>query len=429
MDTIRDKQLLERLWASGEAPWKVWGQPCSRKPQPSKNGTNGKHPNTPLVGSNGIANSTKTQVIPVDEPNPKDDPTRSSERSQVDRRQFWRDRRVFVTGGTGLVGSWLVRRLLELEADVVCLVRDWTPHSALVRNGLVSQVTQVRGSIEDQTLMERALNEYEIDSVFHLAAQTIVGTANRNPVSTFKSNIEGTWALLEACRRSPTVKQIVLASSDKAYGTQVKLPYDENTPLEGRHPYDVSKSCADLIAQSYATTYGLPVVVTRCGNFFGGGDLNWNRIVPGTVRSVIRDERPIIRSNGQFVRDYFYVEDGVEAYLMLAEQLSNRPELVGQCFNFSNERPVTVVEIVEQILEAMNSTELQPRILNQASNEIPEQFLCADKARDMLGWQPLWSLEEGLSQTVDWYRDFFVTGDSTCTAGLRVVGGNMSSHG
>ncbi|MEZ6050270.1 MAG: glucose-1-phosphate cytidylyltransferase [Planctomycetaceae bacterium] len=429
MDTIRDKQLLERLWASGEAPWKVWGQPHSGKTQPSRNGVNAKHPIAPNGSSNGVEHPAATQEKAVDGPNSTDVRTAISQPSQVDRRHFWRDRRVFVTGGTGLVGSWLVRRLLELEADVVCLVRDWTPHSALVRNGLISQVTQVRGSIEDQDLMERALNEYEIDSVFHLAAQTIVGTANRNPVSTFKSNIEGTWALLEACRRSPTVKHIVLASSDKAYGTQVKLPYDENTPLEGRHPYDVSKSCADLIAQSYATTYGLPVVVTRCGNFFGGGDLNWNRIVPGTVRSVIRDERPIIRSNGQFVRDYFYVEDGVEAYLMLAEQLSNRPELVGQCFNFSNERPVTVVEIVEQILEAMNSTELQPRILNQASNEIPEQFLCADKARDMLGWQPLWSLEEGLSQTVDWYRDFFVTGDSTCTAGLRVVGGNMSSHG
>ncbi len=412
MDTIRDNQLLERLWANGEAPWKVWDQCLSQAG--SSNDRNGHHSPVVPQNSSGTDEAMPPRVISLHTPQATVKPTTAGHASLVDRDHFWRDRRVFVTGGTGLVGSWLVRRLLELETDVVCLVRDWTPHSALVRNGQISRVTQVRGCIEDQALMERTLNEYEIDSVFHLAAQTIVGTANRNPVSTFKSNIEGTWALLESCRRSPTVKQIVLASSDKAYGTQLHLPYDERTPLEGRHPYDVSKSCADLIAQSYATTYGLPVAITRCGNFFGGGDLNWNRIVPGTIRSVIRDECPVIRSNGKFVRDYFYVEDGVEAYLMLAEQLAHRPELIGQGFNFSNEQPVTVVEIVKHVLDAMNSTELQPTVLDQASNEIPEQYLSAEKARDVLGWRPLWTLEEGLTRTVDWYRQFFVTGEQPC---------------
>ncbi len=230
---------------------------------------------------------------------------------------FWQDRPTFVTGATGLVGGWLVRRLVESGADVVCLLRDWVPQSELVRAGAIEKVKVVRGDVRDQALMERALGEYEIDTVIHLAAQTIVGIANRNPVSTFEANIAGTWSLLEACRRSPVVKQIVLASSDKAYGDHEKLPYDEETPLQGRHPYDVSKSCADLIAQSYSVTYGLPVVTTRCGNFYGGGDLNWNRIVPGTIRSVLRGKPPVIRSDGQFVRDYFYVEDGAAAYTLV----------------------------------------------------------------------------------------------------------------
>ena len=235
---------------------------------------------------------------------------------------FWRDRPVLVTGATGLVGGWLVRRLVEARADVVCLVRDQVPTSELYRSHLVDRVRVVAGDLCDQALLERALGEYEIDTVFHLAAQTIVTIANRNPVSTFESNIRGTWTLLEAARRSPRVRQIVVASSDKAYGDQEILPYDENTPLQGRHPYDVSKSCADLIAHTYAHTYGLPVGITRCGNFFGGGDLNWNRIVPGTIRSILRGERPVIRSDGLFVRDYFYVEDGAHAYLTLAEALA-----------------------------------------------------------------------------------------------------------
>ncbi len=319
---------------------------------------------------------------------------------------FWLDRPTLVTGATGLIGPWVVRRLLDAGAEVVCLVRDWVPRSELVRSGLWDEVTVVRGEITDQALLERVLGEYEVDTVIHLAAQTIVGIANRNPISTFESNIKGTWVLLEACRRSPRVRQVVLASSDKAYGDQKVLPYTEDAPLEGRHPYDVSKSCADLIAQAYAATYDLPVAITRCGNFYGGGDLNWNRIVPGTIRSIVRGQRPVIRSDGRFVRDYFYVEDGAAAYLLLAEKLAQRPELRGQAFNFSNENQVEVIDLVEMILELMGS-DLKPVVLNEAANEIRSQYLSAAKARRELDWRPLYSLEEGLKLTIEWYRDYF----------------------
>lgn len=318
---------------------------------------------------------------------------------------FWLDRPTLVTGATGLVGGWLVRRLVEAGADVVCLVRDWVPQSNVLQAPWVDRVRIVRGDICDQGTVERVLGEYEVDTVMHLAAQAIVGVANRNPVSTFESNIAGTWSVLEACRRSPRVKQIVTASSDKAYGDCTALPYTEATPLAGEHPYDVSKSCADLIARTYAVTYGLPVAITRCGNFYGGGDLNWNRIVPGTIRSVMRGQEPEIRSDGLYVRDYFYVEDGAAAYMTLAEQLSARPELRGEAFNFSNELQLTVLELVEAILEQMDS-HLRPRILNEAANEIRHQYLSAAKAREILAWQPLFSLETGLQQTIRWYRAF-----------------------
>jgi CDP-glucose 4,6-dehydratase len=318
---------------------------------------------------------------------------------------FWRDQPVLVTGATGLVGGWLVRRLLGAGAHVVCLVRDWVPQSELVRSGLLERVTVVRGDVRDQALLERALGEHEAATVFHLAAQTIVGIANRNPVSTFETNVQGTWALLEACRRSPAVRQVVVASSDKAYGDQEHLPYDEETPLQGRHPYDVSKSCADLIAHTYAVTYGLPVAVTRCGNFYGGGDLNWNRIVPGTIRSVLRGQRPVIRSDGQFVRDYFYVEDGAAAYMLLAERLHHDRALGGEAFNFSNEVQVTVLDLVERVLRLMGS-DLRPEVRNEASNEIRHQYLSAAKARRQLGWAPLFDLDAGLRKTIGWYKEF-----------------------
>jgi CDP-glucose 4,6-dehydratase len=321
---------------------------------------------------------------------------------------FWRDRNVLVTGATGLLGPWLVRELLGKEAHVVALVRDWVPGSELVRAGWLEKIDVVRGELEDLAVLERALNEYEIETVFHLAAQTIVGTANRNPVSTFESNIKGTWNVLEACRRSPTVKRIVVASSDKAYGDQPNLPYDEKTPLEGRHPYDVSKSCADLICRAYFETYKLPVCVTRCGNFYGGGDLNFSRIVPGTIRSVLRGEKPIIRSDGTYIRDYFFVEDGALAYMHLAEKMDD-PKVLGEAFNFSNELQIPALEMVKKVLAVMGREDLEPVILNEAKGEIVHQYLSAKKARELLGWKPAFTLEEGLRRTASWYRDYFKT--------------------
>lgn len=325
---------------------------------------------------------------------------------------FWRDRPVFVTGGTGLVGGWLVLSLADAGADVTCLIRDWVPQSLLIRSGLVDRVKYVRGDVCDQAVVERVLGEHEAKTVFHLAAQTIVGIANRNPVSTFQANIQGTWTLLEACRRSPTVDSIVLASSDKAYGSQQRLPYDEETPLQGSHPYDVSKSCADLLAHTYANTYRTPVAITRCGNFYGGGDLNWNRIVPGTIRSILRGDRPVIRSDGRFIRDYFYVEDGATAYMTLAEALVLQPDLAGAAFNFSNELQVSVLDLVRRILHLMQS-ELEPDVRNEASHEILHQYLSASKARRVLGWSPRFDLDEGLQRTIGWYREFLSDGGNT----------------
>lgn len=318
---------------------------------------------------------------------------------------FWRDRKVFVTGCTGLLGSWLTDSLVRRGAEVVGLVRDLVPASNLKSLSCWEKIDVVRGDLADYALLERALNEYEVDAVFHLAAQTIVGTANRCPISTFESNIKGTWNLLEACRRVATVKRVVVASSDKAYGSHEKLPYDETAPLMGEHPYDVSKSCADLIARSYHLTYGLPVSVTRCGNLFGGGDLNWNRIVPGTIRSVLRGEPPVIRSDGTYIRDYFYVKDAVAAYLLLAERIPGEG-VSGEAFNFSNEIQVTVLELTRIILRLMGS-ELEPTVLGEAAGEIRHQYLKAAKAREILGWQPLFELEKALAETIAWYRDFF----------------------
>ncbi len=318
---------------------------------------------------------------------------------------FWKDRNVFITGCTGLLGSWLTKSLVERNANVVGLIRDSIPRSELNSIGFNKKINIVHGSVEDYLLLERVLNEYEIDTVFHLAAQTIVTIANRNPLSTFETNIKGTWSILEACRRTSTIKRIVVASSDKAYGDQVRLPYDETTPLEGKHPYDVSKSCADLICRTYYETYGLPVCVTRCGNFYGGGDLNFNRIIPGTIRSILNGQEPVIRSDGRSIRDYFYIEDGVEAYMMLAEKMDDI-KLCGEAFNFSNEQKISVLEIVNHIIKAMNSDQ-KPLVLNQASNEILNQYLSSEKARKMLSWKSHYTLEEGLDRTIRWYKNYF----------------------
>ena len=318
---------------------------------------------------------------------------------------FWGDRSVLVTGGTGLLGSWLTEALVERGARVVCLVRDWVPQSRLVTAGLTAKIATVYGAIEDITVLERTLSEYEVDTVFHLAAQTIVGVANRDPLGTFEANIKGTWNVLEACRRVGQVSRIILASSDKAYGDCEVLPYDETTPLRGEHPYDVSKSCGDLIGRSYAVSYDLPVCITRCGNFYGGGDLNFNRLIPDTIRSTLRGKPLIIRSDGSYVRDYFYVQDGVLAYLHLAEQMTDR-KLWGEAFNFSNELQVSVLEMVGKILGLMGRSDLPPQILNQATNEIKHQYLSAAKARQLLNWHPKYELEAALQETIDWYRHF-----------------------
>jgi CDP-glucose 4,6-dehydratase len=316
----------------------------------------------------------------------------------------WLNRNVFVSGASGLLGSWLVAALLDRGAVVTCLVRDWVPRSPLVADGLVNRVNVVRGELESYETLVRVLNEYEIDTVFHLGAQTIVGTAARSALSTFESNIRGTWNLLEACRASANLLQaIVVASSDKAYGVHETLPYTEDAPLQGRYPYDVSKACADLIAQSYFHTYRLPVAVTRCGNLFGGGDLNFNRLIPGTIRSALRNEPPIIRSDGAFVRDYVYVRDAVDAYLHLAESLPD-DHIAGQAFNFGPETPLSVLDVVEVILRMLGKQNLRPHILNGASHEIPRQYLDCTKARRVLGWAPKYSMPDAITETIAWYR-------------------------
>lgn len=322
---------------------------------------------------------------------------------------FWFDRNVLVTGGTGILGSWLTIALVDRGANVVGLIFDEDPRSQLGRSGYDRRIHRVYGSVTDYTLMERVLNEYNIETVFHLAAQSLVGAANRVPLSTFETNIQGTWTLLEAARRSPCVGRMVTASSDKAYGDQETLPYAETAPLQGRHPYDVSKSCADLIALSYAETHGLPVCVTRCGNIYGGSDLHWNRIVPGTIRSVLHGERPLIRSDGTLTRDYLYVKDIVAAYILLAERMDD-PAIHGEAFNFGMNDPKTVLEIVDTICCVAGRQDLQPIVLNEATHEIQHQYLDSTKANRLLGWKPGWSLEEGLRETLAWYRDFLRIG-------------------
>lgn len=320
---------------------------------------------------------------------------------------FWQNRNVFVTGATGLLGSWMVEDLLQNGANVTCLIRDWVPGSKLISQGLVNRANIVHGQLEDYDLMVRALNEYEINTVFHLAAQTIVGTASRSAVSTFEANIRGTWSLLEACRiNSKLIERILFASSDKAYGPHDNLPYTEDMALQGRYPYDVSKSCADLIAQSYFHTYQLPITITRCVNLFGGGDLSFNRLVPGTIASALRNERPVIRSNGQFIRDYFYVLNAVDGYLKLAERMPDA-SVKGEAFNFGFGEPLSVLELVEEILRIMGKESLEPIILNEASNEIVNQFLDCTKAQRLLGWEPKYDREAGLRQTIKWYEQYF----------------------
>ncbi len=317
--------------------------------------------------------------------------------------RFWRDRPVFVTGATGFLGSHVTAMLVEAGADVVVLVRDDVPPTSQVKRW-AGAASVVHGDVRDQALVERVLGEYRVDTVFHLAAQTQVEVANLNPVSTWDSNVRGTWSLLEAARRTPRIRTVVVASSDKAYGTQPALPYSEEMPLKALHPYDVSKACCDMVVSSYHAVFGVPASVTRCGNFFGPGDLNWDRLVPGTIRAVLRGERPVIRSDGSPVRDYLYVEDGALAYLCLAEAMAARPELAGEAFNFSTETPLSVIELTKMICRAAGVPDVEPDVRATARNEISAQHLSAQKARRVLGWAPRWTLAEALERTVDWYR-------------------------
>ncbi len=322
-------------------------------------------------------------------------------------RDFWANERVLVTGATGMVGSSLVRWLVEAGSTVVALVSDVDPQSEMYRSGTASRMAVANGRLEKYEDVERAVNNHDVTSIFHLGAQPIVGAANRSPRHTFESNIQGTWNVLDAARAlSPMVERVVVASSDKAYGVQSVLPYIESMPLQGDHPYEVSKSCTDLIATSYARTYGVPCSIARCGNIYGAGDLNWNRIVPGTIRSILRSERPVLRSDGTFVRDYLHVDDIVSAYLLLGE-VCDRPGVVGEGFNFSDESPLTVMQIYGAICSAAGRPDLEPIVLGEGSDEIKDQYLDASKAREVLGWEPAVGLNDGLLRTVEWYRDFF----------------------
>jgi CDP-glucose 4,6-dehydratase len=318
----------------------------------------------------------------------------------------WAGRRVFVTGATGFVGSWLVKALLDEGAHVVALVLDADSQSELYRSGDIGRVSVVSGALEDFRALERGIVGQDVDSVFHLGAQAIIETAHRAPFGTFETNVRGTYNLLEVCRlHADRVHRVVVASSDKAYGETAELPYTETAPLDGRHPYEVSKSCADLLARSYHHTYGLPVGIARCGNIYGGGDPHWDRIVPGTIRSLLRGERPIIRSDGTYVRDYLYVKDCVAGYLTLGAAL-DRAEFAGEAFNFSTESWVTVREIIAAIQKVMGRTDLDPVVQNTARDEIRSQSLSSRKARERLGWNAAFDLERGLGETVDWYERY-----------------------
>lgn len=323
----------------------------------------------------------------------------------TDRRPYWQNRPVLVTGASGLVGSQLVAALLASGADVAVLLRDRDLRSELSRSGNIGRVAVTEGELESLADVERAIAESGASVVFHLGAQTLVGVGLNAPLLTLESNVRGTYNLLEASRRqSGTVERVVVASSDKAYG-QSDHPYSEDDPLRASSPYDVSKAAGDLIAQSYHTTYGLRLGIVRCGNIYGGGDLNWSRIVPGTIRSFLKREAPEIRSDGTYVRDYIYIADVVDAYLAVAEAL-DRPEVAGEAFNFASGAQVSVLEMVKAIAKVMGGHLPQPRVLNIAKNEIKEQRLSIEKAKRVLGWKSRVSIDDGLRSTIEWYRAY-----------------------
>jgi len=319
---------------------------------------------------------------------------------------YWQGKNVFITGCTGFIGSWLTAALVQKKARVVGLVRDIPPKEVLDTFGWLDKITAVYGSVEDYFLVERILGEYRIDTCFHLSAQSQVGVANENPLPTFRANILGTWNVLEACRRAGSLKRIVVASSDKVYGEQDLLPYVETQSLNGVYPYDASKVCADVLARCYHRMYQLPIAVTRLANVYAGGDFNFKRIVPDTIRSLIFNKSPVIRSDGTYLRDYMYVTDAVRAYLMLAEALDS-PRCHGEVFNFGPSRPIRVKELVERIIKISGKRSLKPKILDIVTGEIKAQHVSSKKAKEMLGWTSQVELSHGLSLTYRWYKDFF----------------------
>jgi len=318
--------------------------------------------------------------------------------------KFWKEKKVLVTGATGFVGSHIIKKLVSYGTDVIALVRSQDPRSYFYSEGLDKKVINAYGDLKDHDRIYDIITRYEIETILHLGAQPIVGTAFVSPLETFRTNIEGTINVLEGARKSPLVKQIVVASSDKAYGKSEKLPYTEDMPLMGSAPYEVSKSCTDLISLSYAQTYGMPVTVTRFGNIYGPGDLNFNRIVPGAIKAALTNSVLNIRSDGKMIREYLYVEDVVNGYLMLAENIEKTK---GEAFNFSSGERLKVIEVVEKIAKVMGK-KIETKILNTAKNEIPEQYLSSEKVRKLLGWKAGYTFERGIEKTIPWYEKILV---------------------
>ena len=322
------------------------------------------------------------------------------------QNNFWEVKNVLITGGTGFLGSWLTKELVERKAKVYCFVKKIQKDSNFERMGLNRQAKVVFGSILDIDLLKFYLDKYQIDSVFHLAAQQLVQVALKNPSDTIKTNVLGTTNVLEACRQNGQIKRIVVASTDRAYGSYEKPPCQEYYPLKGEYPYDVSKSCADLIAQAYAKTYKMPIAITRCSNIYGGGDFNFDRIIPETIKHLLFNEEITIRSNGKFKREFFYVKDAVFAYLMLAEKISEL-NLCGEAFNFGSNSPVEILEVVKKIISISEVKNAIINVLDSAQAEVKDQYLSSKKAKEILGWEPKYNLERGLKETYNWYKEYF----------------------
>lgn len=317
--------------------------------------------------------------------------------------KFWKNKNVFITGSTGLLGHWVTKYLIAAGANITVLVHKSVPK---VFKQAFSKVKIVRGDVTDYRKIIGALKKNHIEIIFHLAANTNIPEAYINPLPMFDANIKGAWVVLEAARQNKKIKAILFASSDKAYGDSEKLPFKETTPLKGKHPYNASKSASDLIAQSYFSTYSLPICITRCGNFYGGGDLNFNRLIPSIIKAVLFSEPLILRGDGKHIRDFFYVEDGARASIELVEKMYKNPKIIGQDFNFSYGEPIAVLELVDLILKKMNSN-IKPQIQGQAKGEVKSQYLSSKKARTILKWKPAYNLEEGLIKTIAWYGEYF----------------------